>query len=1132
MSRVSLLILCTFFLNLSFSQINIQWEARFEHPANFIDQAVDLELDASGNTYVTGTSFNGANYDWVTVKYDPNGNELWQTSYGGAGLDEAEAMVMDSNGDIIVTGSRFISGNDYDIAVVKYNGTTGAQIWAQIFTGSSNFDAGRDVTVDGLNNVILTGTFSFSASDIDWIIIKYNSAGVFQWSDSNGTANNDEGKVIVADAANNYYVAGHTQFSVGTTYFDFLVMKYNSAGTQLASSSQDAGFLGLDTPHCMGLDAAGNLFVGGQGFNAPIEEEDYVLMKFNNGLVHQWTRTYSGDNTTLDRINALDIDPISGNVYVTGRSKSNASSEDYYTIAYNTSGTELWNHRYTSAGLGFDEATAIDIVPSGFIYITGYTFNSGSNNDYTTLKYDNSGNLVWDTKFNGPAGLSDQAIQMRVDASENIFVTGKSHGGSTNFDYSTIKYCQLTTVASPDAELCLGQTVDLTATGGLTPTWAVLSGDAGSLSCTSCGTTTVNPNTTTVYTVFTTSASGCIDYDTVTVVVNAIPTPTIYNDTPLSFCIGGFVELYTDTYASYVWNTAATDSFIVANTGGLYTVTITDTNGCQNSANATVATFSLPNVDAGASFSVCPGNSGNLAATGASTYLWNTNPSLSQLNIPNPVATPTVNSWYYVTGTDVNGCKKVDSVEVTLFTLPVVNAGLDAQVCVGDSTQFNATGAVSFVWNASSSLSSLVIPNPYAFPTSLTTYTVTGTDANGCTDQDQVSVSTLSLPGVNAGANDSHCLGGTSQLFATGALTWVWDADPNISSVNIQNPTVNNTVDKWFKVTGTDVNGCSKKDSVFISVDPLPVVSVGADFSICIGDSTQLLATGANTYVWNSHPTFLSPTNVANPWVKPIVMTTYTVTGTVTATGCQNTDQVIVSLSPLPTISAGPDAAMCIGDSIQLNATGGDTYIWNNGASLSSNIIADPWSYTTSTITYHVDAYDSNGCFGEDDITITVNPLPGAPVILEIGPWLISSYTTGNQWYFNGSPVAGGTNDSLNWVDEGLNGSYTLLYTNANGCEKFSEVTNIIVIDDIGFNENYAFEVNLYPNPTNGTLNIDVQEDLDFLFITSANGQILMQQKDLKAGTQILDLSELPDGMYMIQLVIDDRIVNRRIIKQ
>ncbi|MEX1002798.1 MAG: T9SS type A sorting domain-containing protein [Crocinitomicaceae bacterium] len=1113
-----------------FAQINVQWEARYENPADFVDQAVDIELDASGNTYVTGTSYNGSSYDWVTVKYDSDGNELWNSSYGGTGLDEAEAMTMDSNGDIVVTGSRFISGSDWDIAVVKYDGGTGAELWSQVYAGSSFFDGGKDVTVDGADNVVITGTYSFSSTDIDWIVLKYSSTGVFDWVATNGTPDNDEGKVVRTDASNNIYMAGHSEFDSGTTYFDFRVMKFDPSGAVLNATTQDAGFNGLDTPHTMELDASGNIYIGGQGFNAPVEEEDYVLMKFNNNCVHQWTRTYSGDAEALDRINALAIDQVNGNVFVTGRSKSNASSEDYYTIAYDPSGTELWSDRYTSSGLGFDEATDIKLSGTGFLYLTGYSYESSTNNDYTTVKYDDAGNFIWDTRFNGPAGLSDQAIKMVLDASENIFVTGKSHGGTSNQDYSTIKYCQLTTVASPDTALCVGQSVDLTATGGINITWAVVSGDIGSLSCTSCATTTASPSTTTVYTVSSESASGCVDYDTVTVTINAIPNPTIYNDTPLDFCDGDSVTLYTDSYADYLWSTTSIDSFTTVYSGGSYTVTITDSNGCQNSANASVTVYTLPTVDAGTDESVCPGESIQLNATGADTYQWDVDPTLSQLNISNPTASPTVQTTYYVTGTDLNGCKDADSVTVSIYTSPVVNAGLDQQICSGDTTQLNASGAITYIWDNSPTLSNLTIEDPLAFPTSQTTYTVTGTDGNGCTDSDNVTISTYSLPGVDAGSPTSHCLGDSTQLFASGAISYQWTTDPTLSNETISNPWVSNTSTNEYFVEGTDVNGCSNIDSVTITVDPLPNVSAGADFSICDGDSTQLNATGADTYQWDSHPTFLSTTSTSSPWVKPIVVTTYIVEGTITATGCQNEANVTVSLYALPVIDAGSDTSMCINDSLQLMATGGVTYIWINHPSLSSNIVPDPWSYATSDITYYVDAYDANGCFGEDSVHLVVNPLPSAPVITENGPWLVSSYSTGNQWYFDNSVVNGATDDSLNWVNQGQNGSYTLLYTDSNGCSKFSDVSNIIVIDDIGFGEKDAFEVKVYPNPSNDLVYVEFSDKVDILNLISPSGQVIQSMFDLN-NKQLLDLSDLESGTYIIQLVQGEKVVIKRIIK-
>ena len=102
---------------------------------------------------------------------------------------------------------------------------------------------------------------------------------------------------------------------------------------------------------------------------------------------------------------------------------------------------------------------------------------------------------------------------------------------------------------------------------------------------------------------------------------------------------------------------------------------------------------------------------------------------------------------------------------------------------------------------------------------------------------------------------------------------------------------------------------------------------------------------------------------------------------------------------------------MCIGDSLQFLATGGVTYIWNNDPTLSSNIVPDPLTNTTVDATYYVTAFDGNGCEGSDSVSVIVNPLPSAPVILEIGQWLISSYLTGNQWYLDGNPVVGETND-------------------------------------------------------------------------------------------------------------------------
>lgn len=1131
MARILSLVFAVALIPFSFAQINVQWEARWNDPVgNFIDKASDLALDAAGNTYVTGSSYDGTSYDMVTVKYDSDGNQVWVASYGGSGIDEATAIVLDGNNDVIITGYRFISGTDYDIATVKYNGTTGAEIWSVIHTGSGLFDGGKDVTVDGSDNVIVAGTHSFSATDIDYRVIKYNSAGVQQWTYSDGTTLNDEGKVVVTDAAGNIYVAGHTEFSTATTYVDFLLLKFTPAGALTYSVTRDSGFGNLDTPHAMKLDASGNIYVGGQGFTTVENEEDYMLVKFNNAGTFQWLQLYAGDAEALDRINALDVDQTTGNIYVTGRSKSNDSSEDYYTIAYDPTGGVIWSDRYTSSGLGFDEAADIVLGASGNLYVTGYSYRGTSNNDYTTLKYDLAGNLIWETSFDGPASLSDQAIRMKLDPMENIFVTGKSHGGtSLNLDYSTIKYCQLETLGGVDEEICLGQNVNLTASGGINITWSVFSGDAGSLSCTSCSTVNVDPNVTTTYLVSSESATGCVDVDTVVVTVNDIPVPTIYADGPLSFCTGQDVVLSTDTYADYLWSTTETTNAITVNTSNTYSLTITDNNGCQNSANVLVTVFALPLVNAGADFTICPGDAEQLNATGASTYLWNVDVTLSQLNIPNPVATPTGAINYIVTGTDVNGCQDKDTVAATLFSLPSVNAGSDGQVCVGTAWPMNATGAISYLWNAHPTLSSLTIPNPNATPTTQTEYFVTGTDANGCSNIDSVTISTINLPNINAGLDKFICEGDNVQIFVTGGLSYIWNTDPTLSSTTISNPFASPLTTTTYTVTGTDINGCSNTDQVVVNVYTLPNVSAGLDTSVCVGGSIQLLATGASTYTWSPNAS-LSSTNIANPVATPSGPSTYFVTG-VDGNGCENSSQVSVDINPPPTISAGSDVAICLGDSTQLNATGGSIYVWSFNTTLSDFVVSNPWAQPTVTTWYYVSGTDANGCSNTDSVQVTINPLPAPPFITLDSVFISSSYTTGNQWYLNGDPLVGETNDTVNYVVIGQNGGYMVEYTDINGCSVFSEASNVIIIFDVSIDEESEMRIRVYPNPTNGLLNVELEDGADQMMIIALNGNIIHVGYNLVAGNNQVDLSNLADGTYILQFVKDGEVFTKRIIK-
>ncbi len=1125
-----------FYCSVSTAQINIQWESRYNN-VNNVDQAEDYALDASGNSYVTGSSYNGSDYDVVTVKYDNNGNQIWVNTYGGSGLDQAKALTIDNNGDIIVTGARYISGSDWDIFVLKINGATGAQIWATIYNGSTLYDIGNDVAVNSNNEIYIAGNYNFSATDLDYIILRYSSTGTLMSFDSNGGGNSDEGLFVVIDAADNVYLGGTREFASTATYFDFRIMKYpaNVGAGPTWTSYGDSGFSGIDAPNDMTIDMAGNIYIGGQGFTNTVQKDDYLLFKYDNNGNMLWRRLYSGSDGDNDKINALTVD-ASGNCYITGKVKSVGTAEDFMTIKYNSIGDTVWTKSYTTTGLGLDEATDIVLSQISGVYVTGYSYNSTSNNDYYTLKYNTTnGNEIWSTRFDGPAGNSDKAAKMAVDAGDNIYVSGTSNGGVTNLDYSTIKYCQLETIAPNDTAICLGQTVQLTATStGTNFQWYAVSGDPiSALSCNNCANPIATLTQTSTFAVSSTSGSGCVDYDTVTVTVNSIPTPTVYNDGPLSFCIGDSVHLYTDSYSAYSWSNGDTDSVTTAFTSGTYTVTITDANGCQASASATVTNYSLPNVNAGADQIICPENTAQLNATGAVSYVWDVDPSLSQLLIPNPIANPSVNTTYTVTGTDANGCSASDQVTISLYTSTVVDAGSPTTICVGDSTQLMASGAISYVWDANPTLSDVNISNPWAYPTTQTKYIVTGTDLNGCTARDSVIISTNGLPNVNAGVDQVMCNTDSVHIFATGALTYLWQADPTLSDINSSNPWASPTTTTTYILEGTDINGCKNTDTVTVFVNQLPNVDAGVNTGICPNSSVQLNATGATSYLWTPSSS-LTPINVPNPTATPTVGEWYYVIGT-DANGCQNNDSVFVDVYTNPTVNAGQDASICMGDSTQLTASGASTYVWQYDVSLSQLIGISVWASPTTQTTYTVTGTDANGCSGTAQVTISVNPLPAGPNVTQDSIYLITDISTGIQWYLDGNILSGETNDTLIYANY-ANGNYTAVYTDVNGCmSDTSQSVNpngSVVVVDVGIEENNLIEVTIYPNPSVDIVNINLNTNINVIYVYDLNGKLILTKNGNNQQKQTINLSNLPQGNYLLSINSDLGIITRMIIKQ
>ena len=194
-------------------------------------------------------------------------------------------------------------------------------------------------------------------------------------------------------------------------------------------------------------------------------------------------------------------------------------------------------------------------------------------------------------------------------------------------------------------------------------------------------------------------------------------------------------------------------------------------------------------------------------------------------------------------------------------------------------------------------------------------------DAIGCTNTDTVSVTVNTLPVLLLQNDTSICAGDTITLAVSGASTYLWNTGATTTSITV-NPSTTTT----YSVSGTDANGCIKTDSVVITVNSLPVISInsGVDAEICLGQSTNLTVAGGSTYVWSTSATSTSIS------VSPTDTTSYSVIGT-DANGCIGYDTISVIVNPLPVVFAGNDTAYCAGDSVTLSGSGASTYTWNNG---------------------------------------------------------------------------------------------------------------------------------------------------------------------------------------------------------
>jgi gliding motility-associated-like protein len=458
-------------------------------------------------------------------------------------------------------------------------------------------------------------------------------------------------------------------------------------------------------------------------------------------------------------------------------------------------------------------------------------------------------------------------------------------------------------VTSSALRFCIGDSVTLSTASTDTRQWlnsgvAITNATGSSYAVRNAG----------FYSLRVTNASGCINTSaSVEIVANSLPTVTV-STSPASatVCAGGMVTLTASGASNYSWTGGVTNGVaFIPTQSGTYVVTGTDANGCRSQVTRSIVVNPLPSVNIGAipaTSAVCQGGSILLIATGGSTYSWTG-------GVVNGVSfTPTQTGTYTVTATDANGCVNSATQVVVVNPLPVITISsvpANATVCSGSPVILTANGASTYNWSGS-------VANGVAFnPTQTNSYTVVGTDANGCSSEAQRAVTVNPLPNIVVASNPINgtvCAGDQVTLVASGASTYSWTG--GVTNGVAFTPTQSGT----YVVTGSDALGCSRSVSSVVSVLALPSVQISAPANsfICDGSSVTLTAAGTGTsYQWYINNTEM-PGQV-NATINAVAEGAYTVV-TRNAQGCRSVPSNAVSM----TLQRSPQVAFtydkyCVG---------------------------------------------------------------------------------------------------------------------------------------------------------------------------------------------------------------------------
>lgn len=607
------------------------------------------------------------------------------------------------------------------------------------------------------------------------------------------------------------------------------------------------------------------------------------------------------------------------------------------------------------------------------------------------------------TGYEWSNGKSDRAIVIREGGIYQVTVTDHGCHAETSAEVVMLPAPVINILGN--RTFCADESTILTATqGNYTYQW-----NQGSTS------NTITVNTPGSYTVTVKDEQGC--KNSTTAIVNTLPLPTAVIDDFPTLCEGEHTILKASGGNTYLWNTGETSPYLRVETMGTYTVTVTGSNGCHTTKDATVVVNPLPVILIEGKREICKGESVTLTASGGNSYLWS-----SGQNHPFITVYPENTTTYSVYVKDVNGCENMESVTVEVNLLPEVYISGDPGICEGGKTELTASRGARYLWNTGQQTREIEVTEAQEY--SVSVYT-----DEGCYSSANITTTINPLPDLAVTGNTVICEGQQTELTASGGSFFIWSTGEQTASIII-------TQDGEYSVTAFNDFGCGKSTSVNVRVNPLPYVEIIGQDTICEGEQTTFYASSNEelSYLWNTESiTSYIPVSEAN---------VYSVTVT-NDNDCRSTAYKTLVVKPKPPLNITGDLSVCPGFGTTLTAHGGSGYTWSDGKTSAENIVFPTNGYNTYTVT----ATGSNGCSASASVTVTIHP-PG-PSFTITGP---TSFCEGKNITLSAvdaASVVWSTGSTTKDIVVDQPGTYTVTVSNSFGCSSSNSIQVITLTPPI-----------------------------------------------------------------------------------